>query len=101
MFEYNLKLVKIFDGDTVEVDIDLGFYMNATIRGRLVGVDTPERGKPDFKKATAMLENLIASESDEEGYFIVSTEKTGKYGRWLVSIENVNSILAERWPYNA
>ena len=101
MYKYRAKLIRCVDGDTADLDIDLGFYMTATIRGRLVGVDTPERGKPDFKKATAMLENLIASESDEEGYFIVSTEKTGQYGRWLGSIENVNSILAERWPYNA
>ena len=81
------------------MDIDLGFYLTARIRGRLLGVNTPERGKPDFGIATAMLENLIASVRDEDGYFTVRTEKTGKYGRWIVDIDNVNSVLAERWPY--
>ena len=99
MYTYRAKLVRCVDGDTADLDIDLGFYLTARIRGRLLGVNTPERGKPDFGIATAMLENLIASVRDEDGYFTVRTEKTGKYGRWIVDIDNVNSVLAERWPY--
>ena len=99
MYQYKAKLVRCVDGDTADIDIDLGFHLTARIRGRLLGVDTPERGKPDYKKATAMLENLISIQSDGEGYFTVRTEKTGKYGRWLIDIDNVNSILAEVWPY--
>lgn len=99
MYTYRAKLVRCVDGDTADLDIDLGFYLTARIRGRLLGVNTPERGKPDFGLATAMLENLIASVRDEDGYFTVRTEKTGKYGRWIVDIDQVNSVLAERWPY--
>ena len=99
MYTYRAKLIRCVDGDTADIDIDLGFHLTARIRGRLLGVDTPERGKPDYKKATAMLENLILLQVDKEGYFIVHTEKTGKYGRWLVDIDNVNSALAEIWPY--
>tara|TARA_Y100000310_G_scaffold329806_1_gene400323 strand:+ start:257 stop:559 length:303 start_codon:yes stop_codon:yes gene_type:complete len=99
MYSYRAKLIRCVDGDTADIDIDLGFHLTARIRGRLLGVDTPERGKPDYKKATAMLENLILLQADKEGYFIVHTEKTGKYGRWLIDIDNVNSVLAEVWPY--
>jgi len=99
MYSYRAKLIRCVDGDTADIDIDLGFHLTARIRGRLLGVDTPERGKPDYKKATAMLENLILLQTDKEGYFIVQTEKTGKYGRWLIDIDNVNSVLAEVWPY--
>jgi len=99
MYQYKARLVRCVDGDTADIDIDLGFHLTARIRGRLLGVDTPERGKPNFGIATAMLENLIATKSDEEGYFIVHTEKTGKYGRWLIHIDGVNSVLAEKWPY--
>ena len=99
MYTYRAKLVRCVDGDTADLDIDLGFYLTARIRGRLLGVNTPERGKPDFGLATAMLENLIASVRDGDGYFTVRTEKTGKYGRWIVDIDQVNSVLAERWPY--
>lgn len=43
MYTYNCKIVKVLDGDTVQVDIDLGFDIvlsNQTIR--LSGIDTPE-----------------------------------------------------------
>jgi len=43
MYEYKCKLVKIVDGDTVDVDIDLGFgvWMKDE-RVRIMGIDTPE-----------------------------------------------------------
>lgn len=101
MYTYRAKLNRCVDGDTADLEIDLGFYLTTKVRCRLLGVDTPERGKPDYKKATAMLHNLIVSQMDDEGYFIVHIGKTGKYGRWLVDIINVNSVLEERWPYDA
>jgi|TARA_R110000744_G_scaffold226374_1_gene344735 endonuclease YncB( thermonuclease family) len=96
---YRAKLVRCVDGDTAVFDVDCGFYISHRIYARLSEVNTPERGKPDYKKATLMLENLLAFEADEEGYVIIHTKKTGKYGRWLVDIHNVNKILAEKWPY--
>lgn len=99
MYTYKAKLDRCVDGDTADLEIDLGFHLTAKVRCRLLGVDTPERGKPDYKKATAMLHNLIMSQSDEEGFFVVTTGKTGKYGRWLVDIKGVNKTLAEKWPY--
>ena len=62
MYQYKAKLVRCVDGDTADLAIDLGFYLTAKVRCRLIGVDTPERGKTDYKKATAMLENLIAQQ---------------------------------------
>tara|TARA_R110000765_G_scaffold341540_1_gene431634 strand:+ start:2738 stop:3043 length:306 start_codon:yes stop_codon:yes gene_type:complete len=101
MYEYRAKVVRVVDGDTVDFLVDLGFRISFKIRTRLIGVNTPERGKTDFKKATAMLENLMLSKSDEDGYNIIKTnkDKTGKYGRWLVTMDNINSVLAEKWPY--
>ena len=43
MYEYKCTVVKIIDGDTVDVDIDLGFDVwLKKQRIRLYGVDTPE-----------------------------------------------------------
>ena len=43
MYEYNCNIVKVVDGDTVDVDIDLGFGMwLRNERVRLYGIDTPE-----------------------------------------------------------
>ena len=43
MYEYNCTLVRVIDGDTVDVDIDLGFdTILKNQRIRLAGIDTPE-----------------------------------------------------------
>ena len=99
MHTYRAKLIRCVDGDTAEFMVDCGFHIQHEITTRLLGVNTPERGRIDYLKATLMLENLIASQQDNEGYVIIKTSKTGKYGRWLIDIDNVNSILAEVWPY--
>ena len=52
MFEYKCKMVKVVDGDTVDVDIDLGFGIwLRKQRIRLYGIDTPEsRTSDDVEK---------------------------------------------------
>tara|TARA_R110002020_G_scaffold196176_1_gene397105 strand:+ start:73 stop:381 length:309 start_codon:yes stop_codon:yes gene_type:complete len=102
MYTYRAKLVRCVDGDTVDFEIDLGFRLTAHVRCRLLEVDTPERGRENYAFATEMLKTLIIDSMDDEGYVIVNTHKTGKYGRWLVSIgENgeINKTMAARWPY--
>ena len=99
MHIYRAKVARVVDGDTVDFHVDLGFYVFIRIRTRLLGVDTPERGHPDWAKATSVLTTLLNEQKDEEGYVIIQTEKTGKYGRWLVNIDGVNESLAKVWPY--
>lgn len=46
MFEYVGKVVKIVDGDTIDVNVDLGFSIKTKQRFRLFGIDAWEiRGK--------------------------------------------------------
>ena len=99
MHIYRAKVIRVVDGDTVDFDVDLGFYISTRIRTRLLGVDTPEKGHQDFAKATNILIDLLNEQKDEEGYVIIETQKTGKYGRWLVDIPGVNESLAKVWPY--
>ena len=99
MHIYRAKVIRAVDGDTVDFDVDLGFYISTRIRTRLLGVDTPEKGHQDFAKATNILIDLLNEQKDEEGYVIINTQKTGKYGRWLVDIPGVNESLAKVWPY--
>ena len=43
MYEFKCKLVKVVDGDTIDIDIDLGFGVwLQKQRIRLYGIDTPE-----------------------------------------------------------
>jgi len=99
MYEYKAKVTKVVDGDTVDCDVDLGFYMTAKIRFRLARINTPEvRGteKEDGLVSKQWLIDFLNSHNNE---IIVRTAKTGKYGRWLGEIiigeTNVNDELVK------
>ena len=88
MYEYNCKIVRVVDGDTVDVDIDLGFgiwIQNERIR--LYAIDTPESRTRDSmekifgKMASAIVEKFLPLGSIQ----ILQTvqDKAGKFGRVL------------------
>ena len=92
MYEYRCKVVKIVDGDTVDVDIDLGFGVwLKKERIRMFGIDTPESRTRDLdeKKYGLMAKDYITRLLDDEGGIVLKTRKDaeGKYGR----------ILGELW----
>ena len=102
MYEYKATVDRVVDGDTVDFIVDLGFSVKIKIRGRFAGVDTPERGHPDFSTATQKCRKLLNKASAAfpyEGKVTIKTEKTGKYGRWIVHIQGVTDELAKLWPY--
>lgn len=108
MYEYRARVKRIVDGDTVDFEVDLGFKISVTIRTRLLGVDTPERGHEDWHTATKKCRDLLRAqaeiefenEPDEQWWVIIRTHKTGKYGRWLVEIDGVTDVLSKIWPYS-
>ena len=88
MYEYRCKIVKIIDGDTVDVDIDLGFgvWLHKE-RVRLFGIDTPESRTSDKEEKVY---GLIAKEwitkfmpLGSMQTLITEKDKSGKYGRIL------------------
>lgn len=83
MWQYKATIDRAVDGDTVDLNVDLGFKIYSKIRVRVNGVDTPERGEPGFHTATQFVEEWFAKEGDR---CIIETTKTGKYGRWLADI---------------
>jgi micrococcal nuclease len=107
MYEYHARVKRVVDGDTVDFEVDLGLKVKINIRGRFVGVDTPERGHGDWVSASSKCYQLLksvalsnkANESDNEVWVKIRTHKTGKYGRWLVEIDGVTDVLAKIWPY--
>jgi micrococcal nuclease len=89
MFEYYVKKVsKIVDGDTIDVDIDLGFDISFSSRVRLAGIDTPEsRTKDKMEKALGLeSKDYLKKAIDEAKTVVIKTEKINsseKYGRIL------------------
>ena len=91
MYEYRVKILKVVDGDTVDVDIDLGFGVTLTDeRVRIMGIDTPESRTRDkvekvFGKAAkqALLDmlgetSILKTQINRDG-----EDMKGKFGRIL------------------
>lgn len=114
MYEYRVKQVlRVVDGDTIDVDLDLGFNISYTQRVRLAGIDTPESRTTDKAEKALGLEvkKHLAELLKSSTQIVIRTEKpdsTEKYGRilgWIFldgSSESVNNALIAdgyAWDY--
>jgi micrococcal nuclease len=114
MYEYKIKqVIKVVDGDTIDVEIDLGFDISIMKRVRLAGIDTPESRTTDkFEKSLgleskARLKQLLS----DAKLIVIKTEKpnsTEKFGRvlgWLyiddtkISINDTLIASGYAWSY--
>lgn len=101
MYEYNCKIVRVVDGDTVDVDIDLGFgVVLSNQRVRLYGIDAPESRTRDLieKKFGLMAKEYLERELGEACVIRTQIDK-GKYGRILgefFSLSNNNMTVNEK-----
>ena len=93
MHEYKCTILKVIDGDTVDVDIDLGFgvWMRKE-RVRILGIDTPESRTRDLEEkelgihATNWLKEKLEGAISGDDDLVIRTELVGgvgKYGRLL------------------
>jgi len=99
LYEFNVTVTKVVDGDTIDVDIDLGF---STVlkkqRVRLMGIDTPESRTRDlvekvFGKASKYhLVDLLS-----QGAVTLISHDKGKFGRILGELF-VNDPIADGHP---
>jgi micrococcal nuclease len=78
MYKYNAQVLKVIDGDTVDLFIDLGFKVGFNTRIRLIGIDTPEKNFPYGKVVKDYLINLL-----EGNKVYLDVTKKDKYGRYL------------------
>jgi micrococcal nuclease len=97
MYEYRCKLRKVVDGDTIDVDIDLGFGVwLKDERVRLSGIDTPESRTSDKveKKYGLAAKHYVERFTDDE-WLILKTKEydaKGKFGRILGEIWRTSSF---------
>jgi len=95
-----MKVVKVVDGDTIDVQADLGFHIYHTIRVRLARINTPEIHGPKAKVERAeglkakqfVIDYLQTAEQENRPIYIQTVkDRKGNYGRYL----------AEVWIYDA
>ena len=89
IFEY-ASIVRVIDGDTVEIELDLGFSVKVKTRFRLANIDTPERGQSGWQEATDFIKTYLNKP------VIIHSTKTDKYGRYLaeIFIESPNGLVS-------
>ncbi len=104
MYEYRAHIIKVVDGDTVDVDIDLGFgIVLSNERVRISGIDTPEsrtRDKQEKKfglAAKARLKSLLGKTCILKTQINKSGEDMkGKFGRILGDFD-VYDAATDSW----
>lgn len=95
MYDYPAKLRRVVDGDTIDLDIDLGLRHHDYARLRLLGVDTPEiyrvpQDSDEYRaglRAKQFVEDWFAAH--EKVLVRTHKDRTGKFGRWLAEVTNM------------
>lgn len=102
MFTYKAEVIKVVDGDTIDVDIDLGFKTWVrNIRLRLDGIDAYEtrlgRGTtPEMKEKGLLAKAFVKKMCDDNPTQVtITTTKRGKYGRWIAVVKVGNISIGD------
>lgn len=96
LYHYEARLVSVYDGDTIRVDLSLGFniwQLNKPIR--LYGIDTPELRGTERERGL-IVRGIVEQRLRQADSLIIETHKdsTGKYGRLLGT---VHYRVGEQW----
>lgn len=105
LYNYKCKVLRVIDGDTVEVDVDLGFSTWKKVTLRLDFIDAPEIRTKDLEEkakgieATELLTNLLL-DNNPDAVIYIQSNSVDDFGRSIAKIftqegDNVNSILLE------
>jgi micrococcal nuclease len=85
MYRYQATVVRIVDGDTLYLDVDLGFFIRMTLDVRLKGINTPEiRGEQ--REAGLKAKAFVEAAIPPGALVVVDTFKAEKYGRYLAEV---------------
>jgi micrococcal nuclease len=99
IYIYKAELVRVVDGDTVDLAIDLGFDTFRKERFRLYGIDAPEIRFEAGKAAKAWLWEAL---QPLEAFYVQTIQletkaKRDKYGRFLAVLhDDLGDIQANR-----
>jgi micrococcal nuclease len=96
MYEYYGNVVKVVDGDTYDIKIDLGFNITIKQRFRLLGVDCQEtkliRGTTEEQKGAGLsAKEFVKTLFADNSYVKIVSHKTDKYGRYLAEVYKQDS----------
>lgn len=86
MYTYNATVLDVYDGDTVTVEIDLGFTHSFVDKLRLYGINTPEM-RGDEKAKGKIVRDIVRDKILGKKITIRTyKDSKGKYGRYLADV---------------
>ena len=111
MYEYKAVVTKVYDGDTITVDIELGFgiFFNGQ-KLRLAYIDTPEVRGEEREQGLVSRDRVRELIMGKEIKIKTYKDSKGKYGRWIAEVfygddevnlneQLINEGLAEKHIY--
>lgn len=86
MYQYWAEIVKVIDGDTIDLKVDLGFHLFMCIRVRLARINSYEMKSEKEEERKLAESGKAYIESFKTQKIIIQCKKTEKYGRWLAEV---------------
>jgi len=87
MYEYNAKILKVYDGDGVfHANVDMGMNLFQRKEIRLYGYDAPEMRGNHYDAGVIVRDYVRSLILDKDVVIITKKDKSGKYGRLLADI---------------
>ena len=93
LYTYKAKLLRVVDGDTIDVMIDLGFDTFRKIRVRMLGYNAPEiwRASGEELEKGLTAKKYLQEQFDKYGYdLIVESQSYDRYGRTLAYVTSTD-----------
>lgn len=85
MFQYAATVLRVIDGDTLDVNVDLGFRVRFETQLRFKGLNTPETRGPS--REAGLISKAYVEQAVPPGtLIIINTYKLEKYGRYLAEV---------------
>ena len=104
MYQYKAKILKVLDGDTVDIDLDLGFnIVFSNQRVRMAGIDTPESRTTDKEEKIRgnLSKKKLAEKLPIGSYVTIETQKSDnnddKFGRILAIFVLEDGTSLNQW----
>lgn len=100
MYQYNARILRVIDGDTIKLEIDLGFTIKMVEVVRLARVDTYEK-RGEEKEKGLKAKKFVQDQFPALTRIIVTTTKKGKFGRYIAEVvrqvdgKNLSDMLIE------
>jgi len=94
LYNYKARVIKVIDGDTVKLDIDLGFRVHWTSNCRIAGINAPEVNTEEGKSSKTWLEGVLVPGD----VIMIKSVKLDKYGRPIFDalVGNRDSNLSQQ-----